>query len=68
MHEFVFPTNKANEATSFMASHHISLAKAAFGASLFRADVTKVTREDLTKFHDVFDATLACCSRQNIQV
>ncbi|KIW21369.1 hypothetical protein PV08_01949 [Exophiala spinifera] len=50
-----------------MASHHISLAKAAFGASLFRADVTKVTREDLTKFHEVFDATLACCSRHNVQ-
>ncbi|KAK5191715.1 hypothetical protein LTR99_008557 [Exophiala xenobiotica] len=55
------------EIVVLMAAHHISLAKAAFGASLFRPDVTKVTRDDLTKFHEAFEATLAHCSRHNIQ-
>ncbi|KIV86475.1 hypothetical protein PV11_02086 [Exophiala sideris] len=48
-------------------AHHLSLAKAAFGAFLLRPDVTKVSRDDLPQFHNAFEAVLANCSRQNIQ-
>ncbi len=47
---------------------HISIAKAAFGASLLRPDATKVSREDLPIFHDAFNAMLLQCSSRNIQV
>ncbi|OAL38090.1 hypothetical protein AYO20_02542 [Fonsecaea nubica] len=50
-----------------MAAHHISLAKASFGASLLRPDVTKVSRDDLPTFHNAFEATLHQCSSRNIQ-
>ncbi|OAP61690.1 hypothetical protein AYL99_03893 [Fonsecaea erecta] len=50
-----------------MAAHHISLAKASFGASLLRPDVTKVSRDDLPTFHNAFEAALARCSNRNIQ-
>ncbi|KIW99297.1 uncharacterized protein Z519_00960 [Cladophialophora bantiana CBS 173.52] len=50
-----------------MAAHHISLAKASFGASLLRPDVTKVARDDLPNFHNAFEATLTQCSSRNIQ-
>ncbi|OAL24834.1 hypothetical protein AYO22_05623 [Fonsecaea multimorphosa] len=50
-----------------MAAHHISLAKASFGASLLRPDVTKVSRDDLPTFHNAFEATLTQCSSRNIQ-
>ncbi|KAI1615216.1 hypothetical protein EDD37DRAFT_512027 [Exophiala viscosa] len=48
-------------------AHHLSLAKAAFGASLLRHDVTKVSRDELPQFHSAFEAVLSNCSRQNIQ-
>lgn len=51
-----------------MAAHHISLAKASFGVSLLRPDVTKINRDDLPNFHRAFDAALVQCSRHNIQV
>ncbi|KAJ9616981.1 hypothetical protein H2200_000702 [Cladophialophora chaetospira] len=46
---------------------HIAIAKAAFGASLLRPDVTKVSRNDLPTFHDAFEAMLLQCSSRNIQ-
>jgi len=51
-----------------MAAHHATIAKASFAASLLRPDVTKITRDDLPQFHSVFEAAVARCSRQNIQV
>lgn len=51
-----------------MAGHHLSLAKATFAASLFRPDVTKVTRDDLAQFHSALEVACAQCSHGNIQV
>ena len=51
-----------------MAAHHLSLAKATFAASLFRPDVTKVTRDDLAQFHSALEVVSTQCSHYNIQV
>ncbi|KIX09821.1 uncharacterized protein Z518_00902 [Rhinocladiella mackenziei CBS 650.93] len=50
-----------------MATHHISIAKAAFAASLLRPDVTKVSRDDIPQFHSALEAALERCSSDNIQ-
>ncbi|EXJ60530.1 hypothetical protein A1O7_04683 [Cladophialophora yegresii CBS 114405] len=46
---------------------HISIAKAAFSASLLRPDVTKVSRDNLLVFHDAFETMLTKCSDHNVQ-
>ena len=53
---------------STMASHHSTIAKATFAASLLRPDVTKVSRDELQDFHTFFESTATKGSSSNIQV
>jgi hypothetical protein len=51
-----------------MASHHLTIAKATFAASLLRPDVTKVDRNEVPHFHTLLHAAMLECSPANIQV
>ena len=51
-----------------MASRDLAIAKAAFSASLFRADPTSVPRPSVDAFFQQLTSTLSVCSRPNVQV
>ena len=51
-----------------MTSHHLTIAKATFAASLLRPDVTKVNRDELPHFHNLLETTVLECTPSNIQV
>ena len=51
-----------------MAQHHMSIAKAAFAASLLRPDVTKINRDDIARFHQDIEACLSRCTAKTIEV
>ncbi|RMD43296.1 hypothetical protein DV735_g1799, partial [Chaetothyriales sp. CBS 134920] len=41
-----------------MSSHHLTVAKATFAASLLRPDVTKIDRSELPHFHSLLEAAM----------
>jgi hypothetical protein len=49
-------------------SHHLTIAKATFAASLLRPDITKVNRDDLPEFHQSLDQVVLKCTSYNVQV
>ena len=51
-----------------MASHHLTIAKATFAASLLRPDVTKLNRDEVPQFHALLEAATLQCSPSNVQV
>lgn len=51
-----------------MTSHHLTIAKATFAASLLRPDVTKVNRDELPHFHHLLETAMLKCTPSNIQV
>ncbi|EGX89640.1 hypothetical protein CCM_07892 [Cordyceps militaris CM01] len=50
-----------------MASPELAIAKAALSASLFRADPVSLSRPDVETLFPLLDATIAQCSRHNVQ-
>ncbi|KAK5938193.1 hypothetical protein PMZ80_009782 [Knufia obscura] len=50
-----------------MSAHGLSIAKATLLASCLRPDVTKVSRDDLTTFHTLLEASICTCTPANIQ-
>ncbi len=51
-----------------MVSPELAIAKAALCASLFKADPVSLSRPDVDTLFPLLDATIAQCSRQNVQV
>ena len=51
-----------------MTTHHLTVAKATFAASLLRPDVTKVNRDEVPHFHALLEAVMLKCTPSNIQV
>lgn len=49
-------------------SHHLTIAKATFAASLLRPDVSKVKRDDLPQFHQKLEEVVLKCTPSTIQV
>jgi hypothetical protein len=49
-------------------SHHLTIAKATFAASLLRPDITKVNRDDVPQFHQSLDEVVLKCTPYNVQV
>ncbi|KZZ98647.1 hypothetical protein AAL_03165 [Moelleriella libera RCEF 2490] len=50
-----------------MASPELAIAKAAFSASLFRADPASISRPSVDAFFQLLNSTLTQCSRPNVQ-
>jgi hypothetical protein len=51
-----------------MASHHLTIAKATFAASLLRPDVTKISRDEIPSFYNFLETTVLKCTPFNVQV
>jgi hypothetical protein len=49
-------------------AQELAIAKAAFSASLFRADPNSLTRPQVEAFFPLVDAAITQCSRPNVQV
>ncbi|KAJ3480255.1 hypothetical protein NLG97_g8113 [Lecanicillium saksenae] len=53
--------------SAIMASPELAIARAALSASLFKADPTSLSRQQVDSLFPLVDATVAQCSRQNVQ-
>jgi hypothetical protein len=51
-----------------MSSHHLTIEKAKFVASLLKPDVTVISRDQVASFLELLEAVLSRCSTANIQV
>lgn len=49
-------------------AQELAIAKAAFSASLFRADPTSLSRPQVESLFPLIDAAVTQCSRPNVQV
>jgi hypothetical protein len=51
-----------------MNSHHLTIAKATFAASLLRPGSTTARKDELPEFHQLLEKAMLKCSPSNVQV